>query len=133
MLSANDTGETGGHQAGMLIPRDRRLLDFFPPLDIRQLNPRCHLMFEDTAGTRWELAFIYYNNRIFGGTRDEYRLTRMTRFIRENSLSPGDEVILGHSSDDRWSITVRRASAPELKSNAGFVLKLGSGWKVVSL
>ena len=25
VLSANDTGETGGHQAGILVPREERL------------------------------------------------------------------------------------------------------------
>ena len=85
-LSANDAGETGGHQAGILIPRDRRILTFFPQLNTSELNPRTHITFEDAAGTPWEFAFIYYNNRRFGGTRNEYRLTRMTRYIRQATL-----------------------------------------------
>ena len=32
-LSANDTGATGGHQSGMVIPKDPQILSFFPPLD----------------------------------------------------------------------------------------------------
>ena len=32
VLSANDTGETGGHQAGILVPKEERLLSFFPAL-----------------------------------------------------------------------------------------------------
>ena len=30
ILSANDIGATGGHQAGILIPKDPRILGFFP-------------------------------------------------------------------------------------------------------
>ena len=30
ILSANDCGLTGGHQAGALIPKEDRILGFFP-------------------------------------------------------------------------------------------------------
>lgn len=133
VLSANDTGDTGGHQAGILIPREERILRFFPALDPRQRNPRCHLTFVDPSGDRWELAFIYYNNRSFGGTRNEYRLTRLTRFIRENALAPGDEVILDRGGDGTWRISSRTAGAADQSDKTGFVLKLGSGWRVVDV
>ena len=29
-LSKNDTGETGGHQAGILVPKEPDILGFFP-------------------------------------------------------------------------------------------------------
>ncbi|TPN68808.1 hypothetical protein FJ980_32960, partial [Mesorhizobium sp. B1-1-5] len=32
-LSANDTGDTGGHQAGILVPKEEGILAFFPELD----------------------------------------------------------------------------------------------------
>src|SRR5690349_16198338 len=67
VLSANGTGGTGGHQAGLLIPREKRILEFFPKLDGSRLNPRAHLRFEDQSGHFWEFAFIYYNNRFYGG------------------------------------------------------------------
>ena len=41
ILSANDTGETGGHQAGILVPREPDVISFFPKLDASQYNPRC--------------------------------------------------------------------------------------------
>lgn len=132
-LSANDTGDTGAHQAGILIPRDDRILKFFPDLDIRELNPRCHLTFEDASGDKWTLAFIYYNNRQFGGTRNEYRLTRMTRFIREHALSPGDEVVLEREQSNRWRISARRAGSKTSTKTSEFVLKLGSGWKISTI
>src|SRR4051794_13059728 len=89
-LSANEPGETGGHQAGILVPKEERLLSFFPRLDPRQYNPRCYLKFVDDGGTFWEFAFIYYNNKLFDGTRNEYRLTHMTKYIRQANLVAGD-------------------------------------------
>lgn len=129
VLSANDTGETGGHQAGILVPREPEVLAFFPTLDARQYNPRVHLKFVDESGTFWEFAFIYYNNRFFGGTRNEYRLTRMTKYIRQAGLATGDEVILS-CEGDRYFVTNKRKQQVE---RAGGVLKLGTGWRVVEL
>lgn len=131
VLSANDTGETGGHQAGILVPRERRLLAFFPNLNEKDYNPRAHIKFIDGSGVEWEFAFIYYNNKFFGGTRNEYRLTRMTRFIREAGLVTGDEVILSRSEADDYSIDFKRQS--ETKQDERGVLKLGSGWKIVDM
>lgn len=130
ILSANDTGETGGHQAGILVPREPDVLAFFPKLDAATYNPRCHLMFLDDGGTFWEFAFIYYNNKFFDGTRNEYRLTRMTRYIREAGLIVGDEVILSRDGD-RYRVSHRRKQ--QVERAAGGVLKLGTGWRVVQL
>ena len=133
-LSKNDTGETGGHQAGLLIPRESRILSFFPVLDSSLYNPRAHLRFEDQAGSRWEFAFIHYNNKLFGGTRNEYRLTRMTRYIREAGLSVGDEIVLQRDRNGGYTISYRRAIEPEeVRIEDGeSVLKLGSGWKIIN-
>lgn len=130
LLSANDTGQTGGHQAGILIPRDEKVLSFFPHLDPSAPNPRCHLRFLDDGGTFWEFAFIYYNNLFFGGTRNEYRLTRMTKFIRQAGLVQGDELVLSRS-DERYGVSYRRKKdAPSL---ANGVLRLGTGWRVIRI
>ena len=110
LLSSNDTGETGGHQAGILIPKGGGILDFFPVLDSRQKNPRSALLFTDEAGQCWKFNFIYYNNRFFGGTRNEYRLTGMTSYLRQNNLKPGDTVILARSEDDNLTIRYQRSS-----------------------
>ncbi|HEY6640604.1 EcoRII N-terminal effector-binding domain-containing protein [Povalibacter sp.] len=132
-LSANDTGDTGGHQAGILVPKEPSILSFFPQLDANERNPRCHMVFEDDSGDRWELAFIYYNNRLFGGTRNEYRLTRMTRFIRQNQLEPGDEIVLEKLADGGWRIKSRRLKVAGQAEKGRFVLKLGSGWRVADV
>ncbi|RZN98590.1 hypothetical protein EKG40_30925 [Pseudomonas moorei] len=128
-LSANDTGETGGHQAGILVPKDPSLLSFFPKLDATQYNPRVHLNFIDDSGKFWEFAFIYYNNAIFDGTRNEYRLTRMTKYIREAGLISGDELILSRDSD-RYRVSYNRKHKAQ---SSGGVLQLGTGWRVVQL
>ena len=129
VLSANDTGETGAHQAGILVPKEPHLLSFFPELDPEQYNPRVHLRFIDEGGTFWELAFIYYNNALFGGTRNEYRLTRMTKYIRQAGLIAGDELTLSRDGD-RYFVSHRRERRPEY---SGGVLKLGTGWRVVPI
>lgn len=129
VLSANDTGDTGAHQAGILVPKDPALLSFFPKLDPKLYNPRVHLRFVDDGGTFWEFAFIYYNNALFAGTRNEYRLTRMTKYIRQAGLAVGDEVILSRD-DDRYRISHAKRRQPRVAEG---VLQLGTGWRVVQL
>lgn len=129
-LSANDTGVTGAHQAGIHIPKNGRILSFFPHLDSNSKNPRIHLVFNDVDGKRWEFAFIYYNNLFFGGTRNEYRLTRMTPFIRQHGLRPGDFLTLSRDPDDgKLYIDYKRATV--IQRSDGGVLKLGSAWKEI--
>ena len=131
-LSANDVGETGAHQAGILVPKDPRVLAFFPKLDASRLNPRHFLVFYDDDGRRWEFAFIYYNNSLFGGTRNEYRLTRMTPYIRSTGVKPGDRIILRREPETgRRLIGYRRAS--QLQRTASGALKLGSTWREIKL
>lgn len=130
-LSPNDAGETGGHQAGILIPKDRRILSFFPQLNACERNPRSHIAFEDSAGSLWEFAFIYYNNRLFGGTRNEYRLTRMTRYMQQAALASGDEIILQR---DGASYSISHQFADHAKSSLkGSVLTLSGGWRIIDL
>lgn len=127
-LSANDTGETGGHQAGILVPKNPDILNFFPPLLSEVKNPRHHIFFRDETGQQWEFAFIYYNGRLFGGTRNEFRLTRMTPFLRQAGLKAGDELILEHHDEEGYSVHYQRAQSARIRNG---VLKLGGDWKVV--
>jgi hypothetical protein len=127
-LSGNDTGETGTHQAGILIPKGGAILKFFPALTRTIKNPRAVIDLTDETGKVWSFNFIYYNNKFFGGTRNEYRLTGMTEFIRAFNLKTGDTIILERVTDRCARIRYRRRTAPA----AGGVLKLGqSGWRVV--
>lgn len=69
-LSANDTGETGGHQAGIYIAKPAILILFDKACE-RGTNcerwVKIHLYDYKTIDTR----FIYYGSK----TRDEYRIT----------------------------------------------------------
>ncbi|MEK5394291.1 EcoRII N-terminal effector-binding domain-containing protein [Paenibacillus sp. FSL K6-2859] len=128
-LSLNDTGQTGGHQAGILVPKT--MLFFFPELGIDTKNPRVILRFSDLEGQSWKFNFIYYNNRYFGGTRNEYRLTGMTSYIRQNNLIANDKITLEKTFDNRRFIKYERINALDQVPND--ILVLGSAWKVIKL
>ena len=139
VLSMNDTGETGGHQAGICVPKNGDVLRFFPDLGCDEKNPRVSMYFMDEGGKTWKMNFIYYNNKFFDakGTRNEYRLTGMTAFFRENGLKAGDSISLIHQEDGTDQIRYRRATKAELEittdeyGNTRKKLKLGSDWRVI--
>lgn len=130
-LSPNDVGTTGAHQAGILVPKAPEVLAFFPSLNGDERNPRASLTFRDDDGlTKWQFEFIYYNNKLFGGTRNEYRLTWMTKYLRAKNALPGDEVVL--TKDERgFQITLRRSAAVQ-EPDGDEVLRLSGGWKVIT-
>lgn len=127
VLSPNDIGSTGAHQAGILVPKNKSILSFFPRLNSEEKNPRIILSFIDDSNQKWQFSFIYYNNRLFGGTRNEYRLTRMTKYINSNNLKAGDEIVLTYNADRSRRITHIRKQKNESSSK----LKLSGLWKVI--
>lgn len=92
ILSANDIGITGGHMGGILIPRtETGLIALFPKLDPTVYNPSVFLDFKDPNGATYKLRFVYYNNKLHKkGTRNEYRLTYLTNFLRSSNAVTGD-------------------------------------------
>ncbi len=107
ILSANDTSETKAHMAGILIPKsDRGLMALFPKLDVRQYNPSVYI--EITGGGKLhKLRFVYYNNRLHGkGTRNEYRLTHLTSFLRQSNARQGDAFQLSKDASGRYQMEV---------------------------
>lgn len=130
VLSDNDTGVTGSHQAGILVPKNPSVLAFFPPLDRGQRNPRAVLHLTDDTGRAWQFTLIYYNNALFGGTRNEYRLTHMTEFIRRHNLKSDDEVIFTREENGSLHVSFRHRASPQVSGTG--VLKLRAGWKVLS-
>lgn len=133
VLSPNDTGETSTHQAGWLVPKDRQMLSFFPRLDPTVYNPRCVIDTLDEAGEEWTFNFIYYNNRLFGGTRNEYRLTGVTAFVRRHRLRSGDTVIFAKNDTRPLSLQFRRKESPLVVNPDGRrVLRLSGNWVVVN-
>jgi hypothetical protein len=130
-LTPNDLGLTGTHQAGILIPRKPPFLEFFPHLPPGSRNPRRTLLVQDRTGRQWALVFVYYNNCRFGGTRNEYRLTRLTRFLREASLRPGDTIVLTRFDKQEYGIDYIRRGTVTSRAPSG--LRLGGSWRVVPL
>jgi len=131
-LSANDVGMTGGHQAGILVPKEKEILSFFPSLNSNEKNPRVSLTFREPDGiTRWDFNFIYYNNRFFGGTRNEYRLTCMTKYFRARNAAVGDQVVMSKDAEGRLRVELKRSNIPEFIEDG--VLVLSGGWKFIRL
>lgn len=112
-LTANDTGETGGHQAGIHIPKSQTdLIALLPFLDPSKKNPDAWLEMVDDTGITWRFRYIYYNNQLHdeGGTRNEYRITHMTKFFRAVGAKNGDVLILeGTLGEQAYKISVRKA------------------------
>jgi hypothetical protein len=130
VLTANDVGLTGSHQAGMLVPKsDPELLRFFPRLNHRVLNPRADVNLSiPELGQQRTLQFIYYNNkRVAGGTRDEFRLTGMTSIFRALGAQPEDCVILTRDQGDQIALTLDRRTAPDGTNRVQLRIK---GWTV---
>lgn len=128
VLTPNDIGETGGHQAGMCIPKEKEILDFFPHLDKTIKNPRELLDIRTDDGEFVTLSFIYYNNKFFDGTRNEYRLTGMTRYFKENALRSGDVIYLSKDERGNYSISFKRA---EQQTSA--IVITSTKWKSIKL
>jgi hypothetical protein len=135
VLSRNDVGETGAHQAGFLIPKHpREIREFFPALDPSARNPRVPFDVIDEEGVTWTFQYIYYNGKMTGtSTRNEYRLTGMTPFFRHFSLKAGDTIIL--TQDGRYvRITYRRKEVSYIDQSTGReTIKLSGAWTVVEL
>jgi hypothetical protein len=97
VLTKNDIGETGSHQAGIAVPKtNNALLKFFPSLNLNQFNPDTWITCIDPDGIEWEFRYIYYNGKTFSppkSTRNEYRVTRMTKFFTKWGAKSGDSVV----------------------------------------
>lgn len=134
-LTANDTGETGGHQAGIHIPKSQsELLALLPLLDSTRKNPDAWLEMTDETGIIWRFRYIHYNNKFHdeSGTRDEYRITHMTKFFRAVGAVEGDiMVISGSPGSHNYTISVRKTDQDKVsQSDEGVRIRL-TGWRRV--
>lgn len=132
-LSANDTGLTGGHQAGILVPKgDRELLAFFPHLDPAVENPDAWIAATDEHGEHRQLRYIYYNKKLHGtGTRNEYRITHLTKYLKAVDARPGDALVFaGAMGSGRYSMRLERSWGVQEAAAAFGVIRL-SGWRRV--
>jgi hypothetical protein len=128
ILSANDTGITGGHMGGILIPKtETGLIALFPKLDRTEYNPSVFLDFKAPNGSSYKLRFVYYNNRLHKkGTRNEYRLTYLTDFLRNANSKAGDAFRITRNENGQFEMEVVK-KADAAPSN---VIKL-RGWNQV--
>ena len=115
VLTKNDTGETGGHQAGIAVPRaNKELLSFFPLLNSEEFNPDSWLYCTDSDGEEWNMRYIYYNGKKFTppkSTRNEYRITHMTKFFSKWGAKSGDSVIFTRTGkEDSFQISIEKGS-----------------------
>lgn len=136
-LSANDVGATGAHMAGILVPkRDGDLLAFLPSLDARELNPSAWIGCLTPDDTPLRLRFVYYNNRLHvsTGTRNEYRITHLTKFLREAGAREGDIFeISREDGQDLYRIRVIRIphAQSEMDDQGPLRIRLTSAWRRV--
>lgn len=129
-LSENDLGRTGSHQAGILVPKQKEILNFFPALNPKEQNPRRIIAFEDSSGRAWKFNYIYYNNRFFGGTRNEYRLTGMTKYLKESLLDPGDYVVLT-KEDNKYFISNKKLDQANVSVEGDVIVIEINDWRLI--
>lgn len=101
-ITPNDTGATGGHQAGYHINKKSWNL-FFDTPGIKGENKDKYIAIKWQDDFETTSRFIYYGT----GTRNEYRLTRFGRgfpFLNENNV--GDLLILCKITNDNYKAYV---------------------------
>lgn len=134
LLTANDIGATGAHQAGIHVPKSRPdLIAFLPPLDPAIKNPDAWLSCIDETGEAWSFRYIYYNNSLHDlkGTRDEYRITHMTKFFRAAGAAEGHLFsISADPGEARYSVRVMQPEPLAADSASGLRIRL-QGWRRV--
>jgi hypothetical protein len=128
ILTQNDTGQTGTHQAGILVPKNSEILDFFPKLDSTIKNPRVSIQFTDNAGDKWYFNFIYYNNKFFGGTRNEFRLTGMTGYFKAKNIMAGDEIHFS-KNEEIYVLNYLKVNSSEKRN----IIKLTKTWITIKI
>jgi hypothetical protein len=112
VLSPNDLGETGSHQAGIAVPKPATL--FFPHLDPSLRNPDKWLTVSGPAGQSWLWRYIYYNSRLHGtGTRNEFRMTHTIRALRDLGAGVGDTIEFSRDADERLAVRIIRQGDPQ--------------------
>lgn len=66
----------------------------FPVLEDKIQNPRLLIkLIEIETDKNYLVNYIKYNNKKFGGTRYEYRITGVRGLLQHNLLRPGDSIL----------------------------------------
>ena len=131
-LSKNDLGISGSHQAGILVPKSLVKQAFFPPLDESRQTPNCPVSVV-SGEKKYELNYVHYNSRVFGtGTRNEYRLTRLSQFFKDNDCSLGDRLVFSFNVETaQYSLSVerQRTQSVHLKYTIEHPLVIHANWE----
>ena len=137
VLSKNDLGITGSHQAGIVLPRNGEILALFPTLDASRYNPRCQVtVYEPRTGSHHTFQMIYYNGKLLGmSTRNEYRLTGMTKMLRDMGAGPGDHLTFTRTGLGDLTVTLEsnpaEAPAEDMEPTPAVGRTLRGGWTIV--
>lgn len=128
-LTANDTGESGAHQAGIHVPKgEKELIAFLPKLDATVKNPDAWLTCIDEDGREWSFRYVFYNNKLHDpkGTRDEYRITHMTKYFRSCGAAEGDTFCISAEDESTsYKIRVTRPALEDQRNSSGQIKLVG--------
>lgn len=132
-LSSNDLGLTGSHQAGITVPKAGQLFQFFPALNPEIINPRLELdAYDEVLGAEIKLYYIYYNGKLHGtSTRNEFRLTGLTRFFKLHNAAPGNELRFTMLNRNRIGISILSETTMDRADTVGDApvrIKLSGKW-----
>jgi len=99
-ISANDSGETGGHQSGIYIPHNSFSILFETPgIKGHNKDKFIEIRWQDDDNTVTDSRFIYYGKR----TRNEYRITRFGKgFSLLDEQSTGNLFVFVKLNDNNY-------------------------------
>lgn len=104
ILSANDVGKTGSHQAGIHLKKS--VAESLCTFQHSEKNPRSIIRCTDPDENFWDFTIIHYNNKYFGGTRNEFRMTHLSSFFRKWDCSEGDTLRIGKDSSGIFHVEI---------------------------
>lgn len=133
VLTANDTGENGSHQAGIAVPKS--IIDCFPSLPGDVTNPDVWLRVETDDGYVENWRYIHYNNKIVAaGTRDEFRLTHCRNFLRRIGATSGDVLVVTVEPEARsMTVSIRRPISAQRDYGGRLRLSTDGAWRRIAL
>lgn len=130
ILTKNDLGRTGAHQAGIHVPKEIFVTGIFAQLPTNRKNPRAKIIAQDPKGRKWEYTFIYYNNKFFGGTRNEARLTGISSFLKNEIATPGDLIVF-QKRNGMLHVSIERQS--ETSHSGTVTVSVSSLWRAINI
>lgn len=133
ILSRNDTGETNSHQSGISIPKRVAKSGIFPILGTEKLNPRTDVEFYDESKNLWKFQYIYYNDIYWGKPaskgHDEFRMTCVKDYIRENNIKAGDSIWFSIDENKIRHIGFEKKEDQKLSDVP--VIRIGMSWRCI--